>query len=243
MKHLLSALVLGGLAACSDDFVKGWLVDRPRVLGARVEGEEVSWLIARAPHVEWAWAVCADTKLAAPRCDTAVLAAGSGATNGDVATMTIGPALAPDRLLLVAFCVSGVATLSPADFAASCEGGGEAYLASLKVGAPQPQPSPPELRLDGAPAGGCVAPGSKHALGFTFRAEDRDPGETLLASTTVTDGELERQYTALESSAPAPRDVSIAWTAPPSPATATVYLVLRDGRGGAAFTQMNVCVR
>ncbi|MBX3230306.1 MAG: hypothetical protein KIT84_03770 [Labilithrix sp.] len=243
MKRALSALLLGGLVACGNDFIEGWRVDRPRVLGARVEGAEVSWLVARTTRVEWAWAVCADTKLDAPRCDTPVLGAGNGATAGDVVTMDLGAAAAPERLLLAAFCAEGIATLSPADFTASCAGGGAPLLASVKIGAPQPQPAPPVLLLDGEAPGGCVAPGSPHALGFTFRAEDRDPGETLLASTTVTDGELDRQYTALEPHEAAPRDVTIAWTAPAAAGTATAYLVLRDGRGGAAFTRITVCVR
>lgn len=232
------------LAACDTSFVKGWEVDRTRVLGARVEGTQVSWLVARATHTTWAWAVCADTHLNAPRCDSPVLRTGAGAADGEVVTMDVG-SLPPSSLVLAAFCTTEPATLVAETFTGACADGSEPLLASVKTpGAPNANPRPTALFLDGQPVtdGTCVPPGSKHAFGFSFQPEDREPGEALLASTTVTAGELERQYSSLDPDEPAPKEVVVSWTAPVS-GDASVYLVLRDGRGGTSFTRRAICVR
>ncbi len=103
-------------------------MDRPRVLGARVEapdpvraslapGErgQIDWLVAGpegTPTLSWAFAVCVppEGNVAAPRCTTAVVATGAGTTTGEVATMDfdvpVSDALFDAKALLVlaAFC-------------------------------------------------------------------------------------------------------------------------------------------
>lgn len=241
MKKLIGiglALLLG----CDDDFVKGWEVDRERVLAARVEPTEVTWLVARASHAYYTYAVCTDTHLNAPRCDSPVTATGTGEADGEAIAVPV--ALPPGSLMLIGFCASAV-TLDPVQFLATCADGSPALLASVKTPAqPNANPTTPVLLLDGnaVAAETCVAPGSKHAFGFVFQPQDREEGEELTASTTVTAGTLDRQYTSLEPGEAAPKAVSVAWTAPAS-GEASVYLVLRDGRGGTSFTTGRVCVR
>lgn len=244
MKTPALALLTLAVVACDDSFIKGWEVDRTRVLGARIEGTQVSWLVARSSRTDWAFAVCTDTHLNAPRCDSPVTAAGRGASDDELVVMDVGP-LAPSSLVLAAFCANGAATLSPGDFTGTCADGAPPLLASVKTPAePNANPAPAALFLDGQPIAPetCVAPSSKHAFGFVMRPEDREPGESLLASTTVTAGELERQYTSLGPEEPAPKEGVVAWTAP-ALGDASVYLVLRDSRGGTSFTRARVCVR
>jgi hypothetical protein len=231
------------LLACNNDFVKGWEVDRTRVLGARVETDRVEWLVARAAHSEWSYAVCTDTHLNAPRCDTPVTAASGGTSEDEVVTMPTGP-LAPSSLVLAAFCVVGPVTLSPADFTATCGDGAEPLLASVKTPAqPNANPSAPAMFMDGQPvtADTCVAPSSKHAFGFVFQPSDRDEGEALIASMAVTAGELDRQYSSLEPNEPAPKEAVLDWQAPAS-GNASAYVVVRDSHGGTAFTRATICI-
>lgn len=232
------------LVACDDSFIKGWEVDRTRVLGARVEGAEVSWLVARATHSAWAYAACTDTHLNAPRCDSPVIASGSGESDDEVIVMNVG-SLAPSSLVLTAFCTRGPVALSPVNFTATCGDGSPALLASVKTPATaNANPGAPEIAMDGQPlaADTCVAPGSKHVFGWVFRAEDREAGEAMLMSSTITAGELERQYSSLDANEAAPKEAQVEWTAPAS-GEARLYLVLRDSRGGTAFTRATICVR
>lgn len=107
----------------------------------------------------------------------------------------------------------------------------------------------------GEPEAFAVAPGTKHTLTLRFGGVEREPApetrdgvESILASHVVTSGELARQYSMLEPSDPTPKDVSVEWTAPPRAEVpeggrlAEIYVVLRDGRGGAAFGRRTVCV-
>ncbi|MBX3209982.1 MAG: hypothetical protein KF764_33440 [Labilithrix sp.] len=151
-------LTLGLAGGCSDYDPKGWLVDRTRVIGARTEasadptraslepGERasVTWLVvnpASTPRLAWAFAACAPPggNYAASRCDGAVLASGSGTSDGELATMAFDtPSLAAtgdakELLLLAAFCEGGAPALDARAFAATCAGGGAALLAATRV--------------------------------------------------------------------------------------------------------------
>ncbi|MBX3204302.1 MAG: hypothetical protein KF764_04500 [Labilithrix sp.] len=140
---------------CDDVDTKGWLVDRTRVLGARVEargepsraaiapGESmrVTWLVA-APngtgHLEWAYAVCAAPigNFPEPRCEGPVLATGAGASDGELVAMDLDAPRAGDLeelQILAAFCEGGEATLDAARFEATCMGGAPARLAAGKI--------------------------------------------------------------------------------------------------------------
>ncbi|MBX3193437.1 MAG: hypothetical protein KF819_41025 [Labilithrix sp.] len=135
-----------------------------------------------------------------------------------------------------------------------------------------PEIAPDSVLLDGQPmtpstlrpgpscageaAAPVVVPGSKHAFTIRFRGDEREPVpgsregvESILASHVVTTGELGRQYSMLDPSDPVPKEARVEWTAPPREQVpeggrlTEVYLVLRDGRGGAAFARRTVCVR
>ncbi|HVJ91824.1 MAG TPA: hypothetical protein VM580_18620, partial [Labilithrix sp.] len=101
-----------------------------------------------------------------------------------------------------------------------------------------------------------VAPGTKHRLGLRFRGDERESSpdvadglENILASHVVTAGKLERQYSMFEPREAAPKEVSVEWTAPPLEQVAqagrlvSLYVVLRDGRGGTAFVRRAICTR
>lgn len=139
------------VAACDDPIARGWLVDRTRVLGARVEataeptraslrsGEEakVTWLIASPsapPPIGLTFAVCAppEGNFAAPHCDSPVLAFGSRSPMfGALETTFVVPPAAGDQLLvLAAFCAEGMPALDATKFSGACPRG-EPLLASL----------------------------------------------------------------------------------------------------------------
>ena len=122
------------------------------------------------------------------------------------------------------------------------------------------QPLPPSSVRPGPCSGAAespvVVPGSKHHLVIRFRGDEREPVpgstdgvENIFASHVVTTGELERQYSMLDPTDPLPKDARVEWTAPPREQVpdggrlAEIYVVLRDGRGGAAFGRRTVCVR
>ena len=180
--------------------------------------------------------------------------------------------------MLIAFCDAGDAALDASRFAGTCAGSdAPARLASARIrlaaAGPNrnPEIAPDALLFDGQPlpvstlrAGACagdvmapaVAPGSKHAFTVRFRGDEREPVpgsrdgvESVLASHVVTAGDLDRQYSMLDPTDPAPKEAPVEWTAPPREQVpddgrlTEIYLVLRDGRGGAALARHTVCVR
>lgn len=131
MKRMPVVLAVLAASACEDDFVKGWLVDRTRALGARVEavadparasiapGEptRVTWLVGApngTPPLDWAFAVCAVPIGQRPeaRCVGPALNSGSGRTHGERVPMEfVAPPAeaigdAQELLVLAAFCES-----------------------------------------------------------------------------------------------------------------------------------------
>lgn len=97
-----------------------------------------------------------------------------------------------------------------------------------------------------------VAAGSKHRLGITLDDADRDPllhpsnldptRESLQLSHFTTAGDLEHAFQSIAwDSNQLEREVE--WTAPKEPGLVRFWLVVRDFRGGSAFTQRVVCVQ
>jgi hypothetical protein len=287
------ALALAAPLACGDSNVDGWLVDRTRVIGARVEAKSdplrasiapgesatVTWVIAApsgVPHVAWATASClppAGTS-ADMTCDGPILTTGSGTADGELVPTALDvpsatDARAPELLVLGAFCTAGTPTLDPVRFDGTCgSGGGAPLLASVRVrlapAGPNRNPTAPDgVRLGDRPLGPSdvaagspcdttdlprMAAGAGADLVYAFRAEDREPGEALVLSGMVTGGTLDGQYRAVDPDEVVPKEVRFAWTAPGSDGidsrgrVVRLWLGLRDGRGGAAFTRFAVCV-
>ena len=236
MKRLFCSLLL--FAACGEGPGHSWLVDHPRVLGARTESTSVTWLVAGAPkQVGWAWAACPapEGNSAAIRCEGAPIAASVGMTSdSELVTMDTG-VLPPKTLVLAAFCADGGAALEPSGFNATCASGGEAILASVTTGAAADNRLP-TIPDDAIALPDCGGP-------FALRLDDamRDPGESLLLSHFVTAGELDRTYSSLEPNEAAPKTVEVPWTPPADARDVKVYFVLRDGRGGTAFATRTIC--
>src|SRR5690606_14127743 len=136
----------------------GWLVDRTRVLAARVEaaaepsrsslapGERarVTWLIGApsgTPGLAWSFATCPapDGFLPELRCRDGAHATGHGRAESELAVMELDVppaevvASAQELLLLAAFCEAGEPALDPVRFEATCSGGSPALLASVNV--------------------------------------------------------------------------------------------------------------
>ncbi len=172
-----SILALFAFAACEDSIHGGWLVDRPRVLGARVsaaadgtraalapgERANVEWLVAAPegpPRLSWTFAACVtpDGLFARPRCDGTIVAIGSGASASEVVSIEFlvpsadAIAGAKELLVLAAFCSDGAPVLDPRAFTATCANG-DALLASalLRVEGANANPPPPAMRLGDAP--------------------------------------------------------------------------------------------
>lgn len=281
MKAALLGLVV--LAGCADDLVNGSVVDRPRLLGARVEAKadprRASLVAGEAAHVRWlvasrgpktpvsiAWALCAtpDGNFAMPRCTSAPVATGIASSD---AFDFVAPALAPDAQMLVAVCTSGAATLDPARFEGTCVG--EAPLlgaTSVKLEGVNlnPEIAADDVLLDGAvvpptelgePGAPCtptpempllVTGAGDRPFAFRFRNDAREEGETLIVTHTVTFGELDRQFSAIDPHEAAPKVAEVKWEpAAASEAGVVVesFFVLRDGRGGTAFSRRALCAR
>lgn len=159
MKRIHQVFALLALSsACDDSFSRGWLVDRTRVLGARVEataepsrssiapGEHVrlTWLVGAPsgpPALGWAFATCASPPgfVPVPRCAGGALTTGAGGGDDELVVMELdAPSQeklgdASEILVLAAFCEHGEPALDPMRFEASCSAGGEAILASLNL--------------------------------------------------------------------------------------------------------------
>lgn len=175
-----SAVVVLVLVACDSDFTKGWLVDRTRVLGLRIEaaadptratvspGEKLvaRWLVGApngTPSLAWSFALCDSPtgNFPEPRCERDPLVVGSGASNRQsVTTMEVDVPASVDRdagaILLAAFCEGGpVASFDPRSFNATCAGGTAPLLASGSVSMVAPNKNPTlaadVVTLDGAP--------------------------------------------------------------------------------------------
>lgn len=97
-----------------------------------------------------------------------------------------------------------------------------------------------------------VAAGSKHLITVALDESDRDPlprpseldpsRESLQLSHFTTAGDLTRAFDTIAwDSEELERQVT--WTAPKSPGLVRFWLVLRDFRGGSAFTERAACVQ
>ena len=192
MKKILMLLVLVG---CGDPLSPPWLIDKPRVLGARVEaaaeparpwlrpGEEaaVRWLVAApdgAPPMRWAFALClpdARDNCAAPLQTMT----GDGAPD---LSFSVPPAsalgTAAKLVLAGVFCAGGAPVLAMG--APACEGMAAPTVVTLPVpldrgGEPNHSPSlaAATLSVDGRPwpADACLpvpADGKAHPLAMAL---------------------------------------------------------------------------
>jgi hypothetical protein len=154
----VSLLMLAFLFGCEETNTKGWLVDRTRVLGVRVEAKadparasiapgepmRATWLVGTpngTGQLGWAYALCAPIvgNLPEPHCEGPPFAEGAGQSNGELVAMELDAPAAQvagdlrELQLLVAFCEGGDAKLDPGRFEATCSGGGPARLASANV--------------------------------------------------------------------------------------------------------------
>ncbi len=266
-----SVLLFGLFLACGDPLGKGWLVERPRVLGARssvatddaratpAPGEKVfvDWLVGAPgplPRLGTSFVACVapEGTYPEPRCE-APIASASVLHEGDAPIrFELTMPDAREVLVLGAFCEGDAASLEPRAFVATCSNGAEPILAtaSVKGSAQGTNLNPPlaedAVRFDGAilaktGPAPCVAKDSPHT--FAVALGDREPGETLLLSHIVNGGKLGRQFSALEPDE-APRTITIPWTAPTTAGpTVAIWFVLRDGRGGTTFERREICVR
>lgn len=286
----LSALCL---AACGDPLAHVELIDKTRILAAKVEvtgeptraaplpGEEVTvrWLVVTPepePSIAWRFAACV------ARDSTTDLTACAGEPLAEASSLepTVGvPTLAfqapPDALGDERLAVTGAVCRAGAGLATSsglaCSDGSTAQAAvfdfMLDDGQhPNTNPAFTRLTFDGDELGpenadttDCallpnVSSGSKgHRLGVELDESSRDalaPGstggptrESLLLSYFITRGELDHAWTAIESDAPTTSGSAL-WAAPPTKelALARFVFVVRDGRGGADFTERRVCI-
>jgi hypothetical protein len=236
VKRIVVVVLL--LMACGEAPGHSWLVDRPRVLGARTEGARTTWLVAGSgPQIGWSYAACPALKgnFVTPHCDAPIIATGAGSSEGsELVAMETG-ALPEGTLLLAAFCGAAAPTLEPRAFTATCTSGADPLLASVEIGAIDNRlPTIPDDAI--AIGGPCAGP-------LTFRFDDamRDPGESLLLAHFVTAGELDHTYSTLEPGEAAPKYVQVPWTAPEGARDVKIYFVLRDGRGGTAFATRTIC--
>ena len=187
LSRLVVGALLSSLVACDDTDNKGWLVDRTRVLGARIEAKaepgraaitpgeamHVTWLVG-APngtgHLNWAYALCPPVggNFPEPKCTGPIFSAARGASDGELVGMDIDAPNGIDDLeelqLLAAFCDGGEATLDAARFDATCAGGAPPRLASASVRLARSGPNHnPEIAgdavlWDGAPLTSAAVP-------------------------------------------------------------------------------------
>lgn len=171
-----------------------------------------------------------------------------------------------DPRSFTATCESGNALLASATVRLAAAGpnanpsiADDAVLLDDTVIAPSTTPAGPSgSPCQGAPSAPVVAPGAERTFKFRFRGDEREPittstggasVESIILSHAVTAGELDRQYSSFDPEDAAPKVVEIPWTAPGDGEVAAegrlveIHFVLRDGRGGAAFTRRTVCVR
>lgn len=172
-------------------------------------------------------------------------------------------------LVLGVLCPDG----SPSADGQSCDGRDPGTPVTLELDLARegdvnlnPELEPETLRFDGelwpeiaGASGDCagrgypeVTAGSEHRLDVELSDADRDPlpraskldpsRESLQLSHFATDGDLSRAF---ESIAWDSDELSrqVGWKAPGAPGLVRFWLVLRDFRGGGAFTERGVCVQ
>lgn len=157
---LLLFPVMLAMFGCDDQPGKSWLVNRTRILGARISAEReparasvspgetafIDWLIPSPglpPRLSWSFAACLPPEgtQADPRCEGALLTSGTGAAEPAVLPHMIMalpasgaiPSAAQEVLVIAAFCPSESATLDAPSFTATCAGGAEPLLGSVSV--------------------------------------------------------------------------------------------------------------
>jgi hypothetical protein len=264
MKRAVWAACLA-MSACGDPLKQPQDIEESRVLGARVEvqGDEdrasvapgetaaVTWLVADPGDPRprtWAFAVCEaeDVARGIPICahDPFAFATSGVPSLAPVAfdfTVPLG-AVGP-LVVLGVVCADGQAHVG-VDFASTTCSGADAVQTDVNLyvlvddGAiTNENPDLVSLQLDGAPwpEGVETEPGEHQiALGAT------DPdGDALQISHFSDAGELERAFSRIDAGSPT---ATVAWSAPGSAATAHLYFVVRDLRGGVTWITRTLTV-
>lgn len=261
MKKLLLMLIC--VAACADDVPQGSLLERTRVLGvaARPDGDatrawprageetRLDWLVAGPgglPPMSWEVAVCAAD---AHGCTAAPFYTGSGAGLPDV--RFVAPDAADVARLLV------LARVTP-------DGEPETTLAfdlPVEREATNHHPRAGAVTLGGAAwEEGCptvAAGGEDIEVRVGTHGDDRESfvaadgtetRESLRLSFFATAGELAGQYRVVEAGDPDDSEAAVAWTPPAKDDVPDGGLrvrftfVVRDLRGGIAWTERTLCV-
>jgi hypothetical protein len=277
--------------ACDDPISPPELIDKTRVLAAKVEvagdatraaplpGEDVlvHWLVvAPDPNAMFAYRLSAcvaqNSATALPSCDSDALASAESlepASEPPSITFSAPATATGDERLAVlgSVCPAGESLVS--ESGSSCSDGEAALAVSLDFALddgshPNTNPAYTDVLLDGMSLDGATTStdctslptfaAGKHRLSVELDPNSRDAleplvagdptRESLLLSYFVTFGELDHSFTAIDAGSSATGG-SVTWTAPPhgtEPTFVRLYFVVRDGRGGADFTERRVCV-
>ena len=249
--RLLTVIAVWLGCGCSEDLQRQSEVTGLRLLAMAAEPPEAApaepvivqalWSDPPGPDTpSFRWSVCAAAADGSiDRCDgpeTPLLPLGS-----DDATALQAPAASGTELVRLSICRGS--------FAADGECQGEGVRGAKRVivsdaDDPNHNPFAATLLLDDAAAGGApipagaevvvaleAGPGSAETLG-----DGRE--EELIVSWFSTGGSFEDD----RSFGPQPERFETTWTAPDEPATVTMWAVLRDGRGGVAWTSADLSI-
>jgi hypothetical protein len=298
-RAMVVALALGA-AACGPTFDPPSLIEKTRVLGARVEvagaperamprpGEEVAvtWLLATPaapPDGGWLFALCAPAP-GGKGCAGDPLAIFSGREHPPRLSFTAPAAGAPGSrggvLLLGRICAGAEPVLAARAEGIACAGGADGTTVSLPIPIAAGDETNHNPTADGPVSIGgqvwaagdgdpCVegprvpAGGRAQVISFLARGDDRetytalagDPPvptrkrEALQLSRFATAGELDGTFGFVDGADARPETtLDVKWT-PPDPEdlprpeqSVTFTFVVRDGRGGLAWTTRRLCV-
>jgi hypothetical protein len=250
-------------AACADDVKPGSTIERTRILGLGAQvaadperawprpGEETTlfWLVeapAALPRLSWRAAICADD---IATCASAPLMVAEGEGMPELRFV------APDaeRLFVVAELTPDGEPPEALTFQLPVEreagGNRHPHAGALRFGdAPWGEGDCPEVVAGGADVELHVATSGADRERYVD-AEGADDRESLRLSFFTTAGELEGQFRVVEPDDPEEADSHLAWTPParedvPDGGLEVRFtVVVRDLRGGIAFTTRTACVR
>ena len=215
----LTALLLAtAVAGCGPTFDPGSLIEKTRVVGARVEVEgapdraapapgetaTVTWLVtapADIPPLGWAFALCAPNALGKLNCDSDPLALYQGTETPPRVTFTVPTAAelgtAKNLILYGRICTNSAPTLDPESGIPGCTDQGDGTTAGVSIklqDGPDVNHNPVAdhgFTFDGQPWAASVAGTDACVAGPRVKADTVDHVITL-----VSDGNDRENYTA-----------------------------------------------